>query len=111
VKAGGHNTTDISQDVQAALRFGYHCAMHYTWYDLAGNVGVSIIIGTYLMLQLGRLDSSGLAYSLLNAVGAALVVVSLTVDFNLSAFVVEVFWVLISAVGIVRHAARVRGAE
>jgi len=85
--------------------------MHYAWYDLAGNVGVAIIVGTYLMLQLGRLDSSGLTYSLLNAVGAALVVVSLLFDFNLSAFVVEVFWVLISAVGIARHVARVRGAQ
>jgi hypothetical protein len=76
----------------------------YGWYDFVGNVGVAIIVGTYLWLQLGRLDGAGLAYALLNAAGASLVVVSLLFDFNLSAFVVEVFWVLISLVGVARHA-------
>lgn len=77
--------------------------MTYGWYDLVGIVGVAIIIGTYLMLQLGRLASSDLTYSVLNAVGASMVIVSLLVDFNLSAFVVEAFWVLISLVGIARY--------
>jgi hypothetical protein len=76
----------------------------YGWYDLVGNVGVTIIIGAYLALQLGRLSGSGLAFSLLNAAGASMVVVSLLFDFNLSAFVVEVFWIVISLVGVVRHA-------
>jgi len=40
---------------------------------------------------------------LLNAVGACLIVLSLLVNFNLSAFVMEVFWVLISCVGIYRY--------
>jgi hypothetical protein len=40
-----------------------------------------------------------LAYSLLNAIGAGLIVVSLLFDFNLSALLMEVFWVLISFVG------------
>ncbi len=78
--------------------------MSYGWYDLVGIVGVAIIIGTYLMLQLERLSSSDLTYSVLNAVGASMVIVSLLVDFNLSAFVVEAFWVLISLVGIARYA-------
>jgi len=38
----------------------------------------------------------------LNAVGAALIAVSLLVDFNLSAFLIEVFWVAISLIGIQR---------
>ena len=76
--------------------------MTYTVYDLLGNLGVLLIILTYLLLQLQKVESDGLLYSLLNAVGAALILVSLTVDFNLSAFVVEVFWVLISLIGLVR---------
>ena len=77
--------------------------MSYGLLDLVGNVGVVLLMIAYLMLQLNRLRSDGLAYSLLNAVGASLIVLSLLVNFNLSAFIMEVFWILISFVGIYRY--------
>ena len=77
--------------------------MNYGLLDLVGNVGVVILMVTYLLLQLNKIRSDDLMYSLLNAVGASLIVVSLLVNFNLSALVMEVFWVLISFVGIYRH--------
>ena len=77
--------------------------MNYGPMDFVGNVGVVMLIITYLMLQLNKLSSDGLAYSILNACGAGLVVVSLLFNFNLSALIVEVFWVLISFVGIFRY--------
>lgn len=77
--------------------------MRYGLLDLIGNIGVIVLMITYLMLQLNKLRSDGLAYSLLNAVGAGLIVLSLLVNFNLSAFIMEVFWVLISFVGIYRY--------
>lgn len=77
--------------------------MNYGPMDFVGNVGVIILIITYLMLQLNKLSSDGLAYSVLNALGAGLIVVSLLFNFNLSALIVEVFWVLISFVGIFRY--------
>ena len=77
--------------------------MSYGPLDLIGNIGVVILIITFLMLQLNKLPSDGLAYSLLNAIGASLIVVSLLFDFNLSALLMEVFWVLISFVGIYRY--------
>ncbi len=77
--------------------------MSYGLLDLVGNIGVVILIVTYLMLQLNKLPSDGLAYSLLNAIGASLIVVSLLFDFNLSALLMEVFWVLISFVGMYRY--------
>lgn len=76
--------------------------MEYTIYDFAGNVGVLLIIGTYLLLQLDKIKSNTLSYSMLNAIGACLIIVSLIFRFNLSAFIVEVFWLLISFVGILR---------
>jgi hypothetical protein len=85
--------------------------VNYGWHDLAGNVGVGMIIVTYLLLQLGRLDGRSLTYSMLNAVGASLVLLSLAYDFNLSAFVIELFWVLISLIGIFRHLAKPRERE
>ena len=77
--------------------------MRYGPLDFLGNVGVVVLIVTYLMLQLNKLRSDGLAYSLLNAIGASLIVISLLYDFNLSALLMEVFWVLISLVGIYRY--------
>jgi hypothetical protein len=77
--------------------------MNYGLMDLVGNVGVAILMITYLALQLEKIKSTDLSYSVLNAVGAGLIVASLIVDFNLSALLMEVFWVLISFIGIGRH--------
>ena len=77
--------------------------MNYGLLDLVGNVGVVILMVTYLLLQLNKIRSDELMYSLLNAVGASLIVISLLVNFNLSALLMEVFWVLISFVGVYRH--------
>lgn len=76
--------------------------MSYSWFDLAGLVGVVIIVIAYLMLQLGKLPSSAPSYSLMNAIGAFLVMVSLLFDFNLAAFLMEAFWFLISLFGLLR---------
>ena len=43
-----------------------------------------------------------MAYSACNAVGAVLLLVSLTVNFNLSSVIIEIFWLAISAVGLWR---------
>ncbi len=74
--------------------------MAYTWYDILGTAGVAVIIVTYVLLQLGKVRSEQLLYSLLNAVGATLILVSLYFAFNFPSFVVEFFWLLISLFGI-----------
>jgi len=73
-----------------------------TWFDLAGFIGVVMIVIAYLLLQLDKLPSSSLSYSLLNAAGALLIIISLIFKFNLSAFIVEVFWFLISLLGLTK---------
>lgn len=78
------------------------------WHEALGLVGVATIVGAYLLLQLGRLDPRRPVYPAANGVGAGLVLLSLVFDFNLAAFVVEGFWVLISLFGVVR-ALRGRG--
>jgi len=79
--------------------------MKYGLLDFLGNIGVLLLMIAYLLLQLNKL-SNGLVYSLVNAVGAGLIVLSLLSNFNLSAFLMEVFWVLISLIGIYRHLRR-----
>lgn len=76
--------------------------MEYAWYDFLGNVGVAAIILSYLGIQLDRMSVKGLAYSVVNLVGAIFILVSLIYSFNLSSFVIEIFWIGISLVGIVR---------
>jgi len=77
--------------------------MQFAWYDLVGSIGVGMIIVTYVLLQIERIKSEMLSYSVLNAVGASLVLISLIYSFNFSAFIVEFFWVLISIYGIAKY--------
>ncbi len=77
--------------------------MDYHFYDFVGNVGVLLILGSYLLVQLRRLDATGLAYTISNGLGALFILYSLFFDFNLSAFIIEIAWILISLVGIWRY--------
>lgn len=70
------------------------------WYDVVGLLGVGAILAAYALLQAGRWGARDLVYSAVNAVGAALVLVSLWFEFNLSAAVIEGFWLAISGYGI-----------
>jgi len=76
--------------------------MSYHWYDFCGNLGVVLMLFAFFQLQAEKISSQDVRYLLLNAVGAILVVISLCFEFNLSAFVIESCWVLISVYGLVR---------
>jgi hypothetical protein len=80
----------------------------YAWYDILGTAGVALIILTYFLLQTGRIRNEQLMYSLLNAVGAALILLSLWYSFNFPSFVVEFFWLAISLYGIGKYLAKRR---
>ena len=73
------------------------------WYDIVGTIGVGIIILTYVLLQIERIRSTQLVYSVLNAVGASLILVSLYFEFNFPSVVVEGFWLVISLFGIGKY--------
>lgn len=76
--------------------------MSIAWYDYVGTFGVFLILLAYFLLQTQRTTSASLSYSVLNLLGALLITVSLVFDFNFSAFVIEVFWILLSLYGIAR---------
>ena len=85
--------------------------MQYAWYDFAGNVGVAFMVVAYLLLQAEKIRSSDLSYSLMNGLGAVLVLISLLYQFNVSAFLVELFWLLISLYGLIKFARRPPAGE
>ena len=80
------------------------------WYDILGTLGVAVIILTYVLLQIERVRSDQLIYSLLNAIGALLILVSLYFDYNFPSVVVEFFWLVISLFGIGKYFVRRRAS-
>ena len=91
-----------AHEIRAVFVIRVAITMSFHLFDLAGFIGVLLIIVAYLLLQLDRLPSSSPSYSLLNAVGALLIIVSLFFRFNLSAFLVEAFWLVISLFGLTK---------
>jgi len=85
--------------------------MEYPLHNVIGNLGVALIVGSYFLVQIRKLSATGLAYTAGNGLGAAFVMISLYFDFNLSAFIIEVFWLLISLLGLARIYRERRGAK
>ena len=69
--------------------------------DLIGLTGVALLIITYALLQLDKINPKGFWYSFNNLVVAILVTVSLIYTPNLASIVIEIFWFLISLYGVV----------
>lgn len=74
--------------------------------DAVGVLGAVMILAAYFLLQAGRIDASSPTYSGVNALGAAGILASLICDFNLSAFIIESFWLAISLYGLYRSVRR-----
>ena len=62
----------------------------------AGLVGVALIILAYFLLQTCRTHFESLRYLWLNLIGSVLIALSLIPEWNLPAFVIEVFWIAIT---------------
>ena len=69
-----------------------------------GVLGVLLILVAYAGAQLGRLEPRRAPALLLNLVGAALILGSLAVHFNLAAALMEAAWALAALYGLVRLA-------
>jgi paired small multidrug resistance pump len=76
--------------------------MNLEWYDWTGIAGTLMVLAAFYLLQAGRVSGTGLVYQLLNLFGAGGVLVSLWGKFNVSVFVLELAWMLVSLYGIVR---------
>jgi hypothetical protein len=74
----------------------------FAWYDAVGTFGVALLLVAYFLLLSERITSRDLRYSVLNLCGAVLITVSLAYDFNLPAFIIEIFWMAVSVYGIWR---------
>jgi hypothetical protein len=77
--------------------------------DVGGLVGVLLMLTAYALGQLGRLRIDAAPALLMNLGGAALVMISLSFKFNLSAFLMEAAWALAALFGLVKLALKRRG--
>ena len=68
--------------------------------DAIGISGVIVVVVTYFLLQSQKIDPRGFWYSFLNAFGSLLILYSLMYSWNLSSFVIEFVWILISLYGL-----------
>jgi len=67
-----------------------------------GLFGVGLYITTYSLLQLGVLRGGSYPYTLMNLVAASSVLTSLMETFNLSAAIIQITWIVISTIGLIR---------
>lgn len=85
--------------------------MTIAFHDVVGTIGVIMIVGAFFLLQIQRVDSDSVYYSLFNGLGAALILFSLCFEFNLASFLLEFFWLIASIVGLLRRRARGNGSS
>ena len=85
--------------------------MDLQWHDFVGGSGAVILLATYFLLQINSISAKSLRYSILNGIGATLILISLSQEFNLSAFVIEASWLVISIIGAIVSIAEMRAAD
>lgn len=71
--------------------------------DFIGVSGTVLIVVSYFLLQLERVNANGFVYPFVNFIGSSLLIVSLIYNFNLASFIIEVFWILISLYGVIKY--------
>ena len=67
--------------------------------DVIGLTGSALFIGAFAYANLAK-ELNKLAFNLANLAGSILLLVSLALNFNLAAFVLETAWGLIAAAGL-----------
>lgn len=70
--------------------------------DIIGILGVLIIVVAYILMQIDKMNPKGFWFSLLNTIGAILILISLIYDWNLASFVMEVIWFSLSLYGTIK---------
>lgn len=72
-------------------------------YEIYGIIGVILIVVSYFLLQINKISSNDLKFSLMNFFGSLLIIVSLFYNWNLPSFIIEMFWMAISMIGIIKY--------
>ncbi len=70
--------------------------------DMIGTLGVALILLCYYWLQIRKLRIEGALYSWLNLAGSLLILYSLFHHWNTPSVIIEIAWIAISVLGLIR---------
>jgi hypothetical protein len=70
--------------------------------DAIGIIGVSFVLTAFFLLNTNKLTALMLRYQLLNFFGSWMILFSLLYHWNLASVLIEIAWISISMIGIVR---------
>jgi hypothetical protein len=82
--------------------------MKLSIYDLAGFLGAAIIVVAYFAMQQRWLNALDWRFPAANLLGSLLILISLWFEWNFPSVVIEIFWALISLMGLARSLAERR---
>lgn len=68
--------------------------------QIIGVCGFLFYIASFAALQFRIIDGNGVTYSVMNIVGAALLLISLMDAFNLASALIQVSWIVIGITGL-----------
>ena len=72
-------------------------------FDIIGMTGTFLVVCAFFLLQLNKASPTGLVYNMMNLTGAILLLISLCYNFNLASFVIEIFWIAASLIGLYKY--------
>ncbi|WP_320033462.1 CBU_0592 family membrane protein [Halarcobacter sp.] len=72
-------------------------------FQLIGFIGMVFVVVAYFLLQTEKKKITSWTYQVLNLIGAILLLISLFVHFNLGSFVIEIFWIIITILGMYKN--------
>jgi len=81
--------------------FDYIAALPPEAYDAIGIAGFGLYVLNYSLLTFQRLRAEQVSYFVLNWLAASMVLVGLFNAFNLASALIQIFWIVISTVGII----------
>ena len=76
------------------------------FFETIGVIGFCLYVLAYTLLTLRLLAGNSVKYFSLNLTAASCVLIGLTVSFNLASALIQLFWVVMSLVGITLHVLR-----
>ena len=66
-------------------------------------IGMACVVFAYLAVERNWLNNKDVKFYVINLIGAVLLLISLLINFNLGSFIIEIFWIIISMMGIINH--------
>ncbi len=66
-------------------------------------IGMVCVVSAYLAVERNWLDNKDVKFYVINLIGGILLLISLLINFNLGSFIIEIFWIIISIIGIINQ--------